>query len=79
VQLEVDGRRIVRCVRDYFLQYSPENAFLQCYWGTRMVPELFQVIASWVANSFNASPVIPISFTAPYAGAPPPILVGQLD
>ena len=45
MQLEVDGRRIVRCVRDYFLQYSPQNAFLQCYWETRMVPELFQVIA----------------------------------
>jgi hypothetical protein len=45
VQLEVDGRRIVRCVRDYFLQYGPQNAFLHCYRGMRMVPELFQVIA----------------------------------
>jgi hypothetical protein len=45
VQLEVDGRSIVRSVRDYFLQDGAQNAFLQGYRGTRMVPELFEVIA----------------------------------
>jgi hypothetical protein len=45
VQFEADRRRIIGSIGDHFLQDSTQNAFLQCYRGTRMVPELFQLIA----------------------------------
>ena len=41
--LRVRGKNTV--IRDYFLQDGAQNAFLQGDRGTRMVPELFQVIA----------------------------------
>ena len=45
MQFEADRRRIIGSIGDHFLQDSTQNAFLQCYRGTRVVPELFQVIA----------------------------------